>query len=383
MGGSSSSDIEVSVVIPTRDEEKTIATCIRKVQETFIKNNIKGEIIVSDSSSDRTGEIATRMGARVVHPAHAGYGAAYLDAFPLAQGKKVVMGDGDDTYDFSELPLLLGPLDNGADMVIGSRFMGTITRGSMKSLHRYIGNPLLTRMINFVYGVSLSDAHSGFRAIRRDKLEKLELHTPGMEFASEMLIEASKKNLAIEEVPVNYYPRKSSSKLHSFADGWRHVRLVLLHRPFPFIALPGLVFAFAGLMLIGIFSLQGNIESQHLHSFILGALMLIGGFQVIFFSVLIRIYSVIQGFEERKGFIDKIMNYHNLEKMLAVGGVLFIIGLYIGIELILTWSGKNFGYLFEIIPAISAFTLTIIGLEIITASIFISMMLLTDQASTY
>ena len=187
-------------------------------------------------------------------PEKSGYGNAYLTGFKHARGRYIVMGDADNTYDFLEIPKLLAPLKNGADFVIGSRFKGTIHKGSMDGLHRYIGNPVLTWMLNFIFHTHYSDTHSGFRAITREALDRLPLTTGGMEFASEMLVMASKERLRIEEVPISYYPRLTPSKLHSFADGWRHIRFVLLMKPLPFIAVPGFLFSVVGILLMAFFS---------------------------------------------------------------------------------------------------------------------------------
>jgi glycosyltransferase involved in cell wall biosynthesis len=209
----------VSVVLPAMDEELTIGPCILAIQREFRDHGLMGEIIVADSSTDRTPEIARSMGAVVVTPEERGYGNAYLTGFGQAKGEYVVMADADGTYDFSELSRLIAPLRGGADFVIGSRFAGKMEPGSMTWLHRYIGNPFLTWLLNRIFGTHFTDAHSGYRAIRHDALGRLHLTSTGMEFATEMLIAAHRERLTITEVPIHYYPRKTSSKLHSFADG--------------------------------------------------------------------------------------------------------------------------------------------------------------------
>ena len=184
---------EVSVILPALNEEFTIGECIKKIQAVFKRNAINGEIIVADSSTDKTAAIASSLGAKIITPQAPGYGNAYLAAFRHARGRYLILGDADDTYDFSEIPKLLAPLKSGADFVIGSRFKGTIHKGSMAPLHRYIGNPVLTWMINAIFRTHFSDTHSGFRAITREALDRLGLKTGGMEFASEMLVMASKE----------------------------------------------------------------------------------------------------------------------------------------------------------------------------------------------
>jgi lipopolysaccharide biosynthesis glycosyltransferase len=373
---------EVSVIVPALDEEHTIGTCLTKIRKVFEENNIRGEIIVADASTDRTAEIARSMGAMVIHPEKGGYGNAYLAAFEQAQGQCYVIGDSDDTYDFMEIPLLLAPLKKGADLVVGSRFKGTIHPGSMTPLHRYIGNPVLTWMVNLIFGTRFSDTHSGFRAITKVALDRLDLKSGGMEFASEMLIMASKENLKIEEVPINYYPRKTPSKLHSFADGWRHIRFVLLLKPLPFIAIPGIIFAAVGFLLMSFFYVEGNIESSHLHTFILGAIMIMGGLQIVLTALLMKTYSVIHGYEKKIGIIELFMRYHNLEKFLLAGVLLVFSGILIGLNIIIRWISENFGLLSQISTAIISLVLITTGLQIFLFAVFQSMMLLNENNSS-
>jgi glycosyltransferase involved in cell wall biosynthesis len=372
-------ELDVSVILPSLDEERTIGECITKIQKVFHDNAINGEIIVADSSSDQTGTIAKSLGARVIRPEKNGYGNAYLTAFKHARGRYIVMGDADNTYDFLEIPKLLAPLNNGANFVIGSRFKGTIHKGSMDGLHRYIGNPVLTWMLNFIFHTHYSDTHSGFRAITRKALDRLPLTTGGMEFASEMLVMASKERLRIEEVPIFYYPRLTPSKLHSFADGWRHIRFVLLMKPLPFIAVPGFLFSLIGLLLMAIFYLQGDIESSHLHMFILGAILVIGGIQVVLSGFLMKTYSVIHGYEKKQGFIELLMKYHSLEIFLILGFFSIFAGGVLGFNIFLHWVSTSFGFLSEISNAIFSLVLIVSGIQIFLFAVFQSMMLLNEN----
>ena len=371
--------VDVSVILPALDEEHTIAECITKIQKVFRENAINGEIIVADSSADRTAEIARSLGAFVVNAESKGYGNAYLTAFKRARGHLIVMGDADNTYDFYQIPKLIAPLNGGADFVIGSRFKGVIHTGSMTFLHRYFGNPLLTWMLNIIFHTQYSDTHSGFRAITRKALDRLPLTTGGMEFASEMLVMASKERLRIEEVPISYYPRVTPSKLHSFADGWRHIRFVLLMKPLPFIAVPGSLFTVVGILLMGFFSLKGDIESSHLHTFILGAILVIGGIQVVLSGFLMKTYSVIHGYEKKQGFIEFLMKYHNLEIFLVIGFFLASAGILLGLNIFLRWVSMSFGFLSEISTAIISLVLIVSGIQIFLFAVFQSMMLLNEN----
>ncbi len=371
--------IDVSVILPALDEERTIGECIKKIQKVFHDTGINGEIIVADSSRDQTGAIAKSLGARVIRPEKSGYGNAYLTGFKNAQGRYIVMGDADNTYDFLEIPKLLAPLQNGADFVIGSRFKGTIQKGSMDGLHRYIGNPVLTWMLNCIFNTHYSDTHSGFRAITREALDRLSLTTGGMEFASEMLVMASKERLRIEEVPISYYPRLTPSKLHSFADGWRHIRFVLLMKPLPFIAVPGFLFSLVGFLLMVFFYLQGDIESSHLHVFILGAILVIGGIQVVLSGFLMKTYSVIHGYEKKQGFIEILMKYHSLEIFLVLGFFSIFAGVVLGFNIFVRWISTSFGFLSEISTAILSLVFIVCGIQIFLFAVFQSMMLLNEN----
>ncbi|HOT04429.1 MAG TPA: glycosyltransferase family 2 protein [Methanolinea sp.] len=372
-------DTDITVIIPTLNEEISISHCLSKIFTVFHDHSLVGEIIVSDSSTDRTPEIAASLGARVIRPERKGYGAAYLAAFPHARGKYIVIGDGDDTYDFAQIPALIEPLKRGADMVIGSRFNGEILPGAMTPLHQYIGNPVLTWMVNVLFDAGYSDVHSGFRAIRKEALERLDLRSPGMEFASEMMVRARQKGLVVEEVPITYYPRQAPSKLHSFADGWRHVRFVLLLNPLPFIAIPGAIFALVGFVLMILFALKGQVATSHLHSFILGAFLLCGGVQVVVIGILMKIYSVTHRYEQKAGIIVSVMNYHSLERLLFAGGLILVLGFLSGLSVIIAWIQSGFGQIAEIVNAVAALCLGTIGLQIIFMAIFTSMMLLREE----
>ncbi|MGV8087555.1 MAG: glycosyltransferase family 2 protein [Methanomicrobiales archaeon] len=370
---------DISVILPALNEETTIGMCIGKIQQVFRSMGIRGEVIVSDSSTDATPEIAQSMGAIIVHPDHRGYGYAYLEAFRHARGRYIVIGDADNTYDFLELPLLIRKLDEGADLVIGSRFKGEILDGAMIPLHRYIGNPLLTWVLNKVFGTDFSDTHSGFRAIRADSLKRLNLQSWGMEFASEMLIKASREGLTITEVPITYHPRGTPSKLSSYSDGWRHLRFILLLRPMPFLTVPGILCTLFGLVLMAAFYTSANDPDGRTHSFILGTILLTGGFQLLLSGVVIKVYSAVHGFERREGMVEELLNYQTLEKLLVAGSVLVLAGLIIGGYILWGWMVAGFGSLNQIRNAVLSLSLVIIGLEIVFIAVFISMMCLNGD----
>jgi len=223
--------MDISVVMPCRDEEATIKKCINKVKKVFKENKLRGEIIISDSSADNSAKIARKLGVRVIKHNKKGYGNAYLEALKHAKGEYIVIGDSDNTYNFLEIPKFLEALNQGYDFVIGSRLRGKIQPNSMKWLHQHIGNPLLTKIFNLLFKTNLSDTHSGFRAFKREILEKLNLKSEGMEFALEMITKVVKNNFKIKEIPINYYPREGGiSKLNSFKDGFRHLTFMIRNK---------------------------------------------------------------------------------------------------------------------------------------------------------
>src|SRR5436190_11511363 len=241
-------EIRVSVVIPCLNEEQNIEACVRSALQAMEDAGIPGEVVVADNDSeDRSAELATAAGARVVHEPRRGYGSAYLAGFAASRGEYIIMADADLTYDFAEIPRFVEKLDAGAELVMGDR-MKNIHPGAMPWHHRYIGNPVLTGILNVFFRTGVSDAHCGMRALRRDILPRLDLRTTGMEFASEMVIRASKEKLDIREFPIEYHPRGGESKLSSFRDGWRHLRFLLVHSPTHLFVIPGALLAFVGLI---------------------------------------------------------------------------------------------------------------------------------------
>jgi glycosyltransferase involved in cell wall biosynthesis len=218
----------LSVVMPTLNEEAAIQECVLQIKNAIVALGVPSEILISDCSTDRTPELAREMGAIVTIPDERGYGYAYRHGFEFVRGEYVAIGDADTTYNFEELPKLIRRLEQAnADLVIGNRLNGEIRTGAMPLLHRYVGNPLLTSLLNVSQDANIDDAHSGFRIIRREALDDLELTADGMEFASEMLIEARQSGLKIEEVPITYHQRKGEATLESFHDGWRHMKLIM------------------------------------------------------------------------------------------------------------------------------------------------------------
>ncbi len=366
---------EVSVILPCRNEEATIGICINKIKQVFEKENIDGEIIVSDSSVDNSARIARELGATVIEHGKKGYGIACLEGLKKAEGKFLIIGDADDTYDFLELPRFLDVLRKGYDIVIGSRLKGKIKKGAMPFSHRYIGNPLLSAILNLFFNAKVSDAHCGLRALRGDALEKLNLRTTGMEFASETIISAVKNKLRIAEVPVSYYCRKGESKLKSFSDGWRHLRFMLMYSPTHLFLIPGFsIFAFGFLILLLL--LKKDLIflglSMDINSMFLGALLTILGYQIVNIGLYAKVYAIVSGFEKSDKTVDFIAKHMPLERGLFIGLIISVIA-FLGFLFFFFSNFRN--------PRIVLFNLTLlsIGLQTVFSSFFLSTLLVEKE----
>jgi len=363
--------MEISVILPCKDEEKTIGLCIKKIKIALVGKDY--EIIVSDSSKDRSAEIARSLGAKVIKHNLEGYGNAYLEGFKHAKGKIIILGDAGNTYDFLEIPILLKYINN-YDLVLGNRKF--IQRGSMPWLNRYIGNPLLSFLLRLFFNAKIKDAHTGFRAIRKEKLQKLNLTTTGMEFASEMIIKAIKNKLKIKEVPVHYYKRKGVSKLRSFRDGWKHLRFMLLYSPLFLFLIPGLVMFFFGIlsMILLYFDLViiRNFRFYY-HPMFVSSLLIVLGFQLVTFGLFAKTYAVTH-LGEKNITINLIDKIFTIEKSIIIGSLIFISGFIIGLHLLFKWITSGFGEFQEIKISIITLTLLFLGLQVIFSSFMLSIL---------
>lgn len=370
----------VSIIIPCMNEEKTIGICINKALSTLLQEGLVGEIIVSDNSTDNSKNIAEKLGAKVVVPESKGYGKAFQEGFRHARGKYILLADADDTYDLREMPKFLKPLmGNEADLVMGTRLKGDIKKNSMPWLHRYIGNPILTGTLNKLFKTYLSDAHCGMRSITREAYNKLDIKSDGMEFASEMIIEGARKKIRMTEVPITYYPRQTPSKLHSWGDGWRHLRFMMLYNPTPFFSIPGFLILLLGIFLIVTLSIRGDVENKSLHSFTLGSMLLIIGAQMIATGGYMKVYGIVHNRIDKTGITAKLLDYHSLEFGLLFGIFLFFLGLIWGSTVIIKWINSGYGSLSEVKTAVISMTMAALGIQVIFSTLIISIFLLEEK----
>jgi glycosyltransferase involved in cell wall biosynthesis len=367
--------VAVSVVIPCLNEAQTIERCVTSAREVLAEHGIQGEVVVVDNgSTDGSAGLATKAGARVVHEPRRGYGSAYLAGFAAARGDNIVMADADLTYDFGEIPHFLEKIDEGAELVIGNR-MAKIHPGAMPWLHRYIGNPVLTGILNLFYRTGVDDAHCGMRAFRRDVLPRLDLRTTGMEFASEMVIRASKENLEIAQLPIEYHPREGESKLSTWRDGWRHLRFLLVHSPTFLFIVPGALLTVLGFLVLLTVLARVNVLGRQwdLHTMIAGSMLTIVGTQVLALGLCARAYGVyVLG--ERDEWFDRLRPRVRLEHGLLAGGLVFFAGLALGGVIVGKWIERGGGPLSEARLGLLAATLVIVGIQVFFSSFLLSIL---------
>jgi len=370
----------VSVILPCLNEEKAIAGAIEQVLGVFKKNNIKGELIVVDNrSTDNSAKIAQKFDIKYVFEPRRGYGSAYLAGFKYARYDYLVLGDCDGTYDFNEIPAFLDFL-KGHDLVIGNRFKGKIAKGAMSFSHQHFGNPILSAMLRLFFKARLGDPHCGLRALTKKSLEKLNLRTTGMEFASEMIVKAINEKLKIKEIPIDYNRRMGTSKLNSLTDGWRHLRFMLMYAPNYLFLIPGILISLIGLMIM-ILLLPGSFEvfgiTLHNRPMVLGSFLTIVGYQIIILGIYAKAYIKTLGFKSDKvmDFIARIITF---ESGVMIGAVILLISFAIAIYTALDWIAKGFPELTDNLM-LFALTLAIIGVQTMFSTFFLSILLVEKR----
>jgi glycosyltransferase involved in cell wall biosynthesis len=368
---------EISVVIPCLNEEDAVGAVVDQAWQGIRRSGRSGEVIVVDNaSSDRSADVAAEHGALVVREERPGYGSAYLAGLAVAQGEYIVMGDADETYPLRELAPFVERLATGDDLVVGSRFEGTIHGEAMPWLNRHVGNPILTGLLNLLFGVKVSDAHCGMRAVRREALPRLDLHSTGMEFASEMVFKAYRRNLAVSELPIDYYPRVGESKLNRFGDAWRHVKFMLLYSPSWLYFVPGLLLLCLGL--IGAIALAAGPVTilgrpWQIHTLFLCIAALLLGTQIVQLGVFARAFAA-----NHLGETDRLIEWArgriSLEHGLALGAVLLAAGLVTLAAIFVGWALNGFGALAHEYATAIGFTLLAIGTQVMLGSFFVSLL---------
>ncbi|MBM3251500.1 MAG: glycosyltransferase family 2 protein [Candidatus Omnitrophica bacterium] len=367
--------MEISIVMPCLNEEETIGICVKKALRAIKENNLEGEVVVSDNGSeDNSVEIAKKAGARVVLQNKKGYGHAYQMGISSAKGRYIIIGDSDDTYDFLAIMKFIIPLREGYEFVNGSRMKGKIHRGAMSFLHRHIGNPLLSLILNAFFKSGFSDVYCGMKAFTKEAFMKIKPLSPGMEFALELIINASRFNLKKTEVPVDLHLRKGKSKLRTFRDGWRSLRFMLLYCPNYLFLFPGGIFFLTGfmgmfLLLDGPFKFLGHVFD--FHAMILSSMTALLGFQLINLGFFAKSYALSEGFVDRNRFFSNFYRVFNLEKGIFIGIILIIFGFTLALSIIKTWV--FLGPVGQERKALFAVTLIIIGIQVIFSSFLISL----------
>ncbi|WP_431279770.1 glycosyltransferase family 2 protein [Leifsonia poae] len=376
--------IELSILMPCLNEAETLAVCIDKAQAYLERSGIVGEVVIADNgSTDGSQEIAIAHGARVVDVAEKGYGAALLGGIAAANGTYVIMGDADDSYDFSNLDPFVQRLRAGDELVMGNRFLGGIEPGAMPPLHKYLGNPVLSTIGKIFFRSPISDFHCGLRGFNREAINRLSLQTTGMEFASEMVVKASLGGSRVSEVPttLSVDGRSRPPHLRSWRDGWRHLRFLLIFSPRWLFLVPGSVAFIIGIL--GAFFLSlgplviGDVGFDVSSQVYLAALAVVG-YQAILFAILSKIYAQHEGFRiPRSRNFDRLERRISLESSAIAGVIVFLVGLAIAVVQFATWAGSGFGALDAtdtLRAAVPASLLMIIGAQTIMAGMFLGVL---------
>jgi glycosyltransferase involved in cell wall biosynthesis len=368
---------QISVVIPCLNEEAAVGAVVDQAWRGIEASGRTGEVIVVDNgSTDRSAEIAAEHGATVVSEPRRGYGSAYLAGFAQAKGRYIVMGDADETYPLQDLSRFVDALEGGSDLVVGSRFNGHIHKDAMPWTNRWIGNPILTGMLNMLFRVRVSDAHCGMRALRREALPELDLHSTGMEFASEMVFKAFRRGLGVSELPIDYFPRTGESKLSRFGDAWRHVRFMLLYSPSLLYFLPGgilLLLGIAGMVVLASGPVDVFGRTWQIHTMLAFVAATILGAQIVQLGVFARTYAMTH-FGESDALLERLWRRVRLEHGLIAGAILFLVGAAVLIAIFVDWGRGGFGPLGHEYATALGFTLVALGVQIVFGSFFIGVL---------
>ena len=377
-------DVEVTVLIPCLNEERTLAECILEAFASLQRLSVSGEVLVADNgSTDSSVDIARRHGARVISVSERGYGAALLGGIECARGKYVIMGDADCSYDFGAIDDFLSQLRGGADLVCGNRFMGGIEPGAMPFLHKYLGNPVLSFLGRLFYKIELGDFHCGIRGFNRAAIRRLGLSCQGMEFASEMIVKASKHALKIREVPavLRADKRDRAPHLRTWRDGWRHLKFLLMLAPNVAFLGPGLLSVFMGLMVAlnalfgtGFFFIESNIIPG-VHSLLYASAMIVVGIEFLFMFLLFSRLAHTAGLTHGEFRWKRFTAFNWFDVAIASGLLLVFLGVMFAIRPFGLWVSVDFGELDPVNvmrQAIPAVTVIVIGVLLVANSILLA-----------
>ena len=375
--------IELSVVMPCLNEHETAGVCVRKAVAALRQAGISGEVILADNgSTDGSVEIAQAEGARVVHIAEKGYGNALKGGILAASGQYVLMADSDDSYDFSHIPRFIEQLRSGSDLVMGNRFRGGIADEAMPSLHRYLGNPVLTGVGRLFFRSPCGDFHCGMRAFRKDSFLRMDIRSTGMEFASEMVVKASLLRMKISEVPTTLSPdgRSHPPHLRTWRDGWRHLRFLLMYSPRWLFLYPGIACMLLGTVVCA-WLLPGPRVFHGIgfdvHTLLYAFVFVLLGFQLISFAMFTKVFAITEGLLPEDPRLNRIFRWVTLEAGLIAGGVLMALGVGGSVWSVSHWARDSFGALSPehmlriVMPSVFALTL---GVQITFSSFFLSIL---------
>ncbi len=378
-----------TVILPCHNEKEAIEKVLAQLDQDLVHSNLNAEIIVVDNAStDGSADILRHSilaypRLRVVFEPRVGYGSACLKGLHSASetSKYLVIADCDNTYNVGEASKFVKELENGFDLVIGNRFTGKIANGSMPWLHRHFGNPLLSLLVRLFFKVRIGDIHCGMRAITKEALAKITLNTTGMEFASEMIIKASKRNLKIAEISTDYKTRAGSSKLRSFSDGWRHLRFILLYSPLILFFIPGiLLFLIGSVSFCLLYFMNPTLFGLtfYVHPIFLSSITIISGYQLVLFAAFARTYAITH-LGDKDGFFEPLYRLITIERAGIVGVLLLLIAGSIYAYILTKWVGSGFRDLNEIKNSILALTLTVLGVQTFFSAFMLSILGIKDK----
>jgi glycosyltransferase involved in cell wall biosynthesis len=373
-------ECELTILMPCLNEAETLAVCIKKAKKFLEDNQVSGEVLISDNgSTDGSQKIAQDNGARITNVPEKGYGSALIGGTKAARGKYVIMGDADDSYDFTNLMPFLTKLREGFDLVMGNRFKGGIAPGAMPASHRYLGNPVLSGIGRLFFHSDIGDFHCGLRGYNREAILKLGLRTTGMEYASEMVVKATLCKLKIAEVPTTLSKdgRSHPPHLRSFSDGWRHLRFLLVYSPNWLFLYPGMIFTIAGLVAMTLL-LTGPVKmgavTFDITTLLYSSFAVIIGTELMLFSVFSKVFGKEAGLLPGSGKMDKVLSRFTLEKGLTFGTLLMIAGIAATIYAFCFWAGRSFGALNAsgiMRIAVPALMFIVLGIQLICSSFYL------------